>query len=236
MSNFENYLSLVDNIANRLKREHDVEGILLFGSVAEGKVAKRSDIDIMVMVENEKSYYKDCRFIEGIWVEQYFKTYEQLKSIIERKALVHVHMFKDGKILYDPKDKMSKLKQIASRIVEEYKPTAKELKNKRLQIQFFIDDLLDMKEDEGLESTLFYMCDNQYIVFDTLFKINNHFTPKFKDTYHKFDELKTKPKEFNRLLKEILLSPKSEKRLESFLELANWTLDNLGGRLDKIKE
>ena len=93
-----------------------------------------------------------------------------------------------------------------------------------------------MTEDEGLESALFYMCDNQYIVLDTLFMINNHFTPKFKDTYRKFDELKDKPIEFNRLMKEILLSPKPEKRFDSFLKLANWTLERLGGKVTEIKE
>jgi len=231
----QKYLEILDQLVENLKGQRDVEGILLFGSVAEGKVTQRSDIDTMVMVQNERPYYRDCKFIKGIWAEQYFKTYERLKSTIERKELVHVYMFKDGRILYDLKGRMSELKQIATKVVEEYKPTEEELRKKRLEIQLFIDDLLDMYETGKSDSVIFYM-HNQYIIFDAFFMINDCFPPKFKDIFSRFKELIDKPENFNQLMEDIFFAYELEKRIKSFLELAEWTLQKLGGRFTEIKE
>jgi len=235
--NVEVHLSIVDQISSKLRTQSDVEGVLLFGSVAEGKVTKRSDIDIMVMVKERRPYYRDCKFVEGIWLEQYFNTYENLKSTIERKELTHVYMFKDGKILHDPRGKMAELKQTATRIVEGYKVSEEDLEKERLQIQLLIDDLLDMYEMGDLDSAIFYMYDNQHIVLYKLFTmIDNRFLPKFKEIYSRFDELTVKPSNFNQLIRDVFFAFEPEKRLKSFLELANWTLQKLGGRLAEIKK
>ena len=91
--------SIVKKREEHLRKDCDVIGILLFGGVAIGKITRRSDIDVMVMVQKEREYWRDCRFMEGIWVEQYFRTYENLKKTIERRELTHVYMFKEGKII-----------------------------------------------------------------------------------------------------------------------------------------
>ena len=112
-----------------------------------------------------------------------------------------------------------------------------DLEKEKLEIQLLIDDLLDMYEMGDLDSAIFYMYDNQYVVLYKLFTmINNRFLPRFKEIYDKCDELTIKPANFNHLIRNIFFACEPEKRLKSFLELANWTLQELGGRLTEIKK
>lgn len=66
--------------------------------------------------------------------------------------------------------------------------------------------------------------------------INNHFTPKFKEVYHEFNKLPDKPGDFNQLIEDVYFAHEHERRQKSFLELANWTLQQIGGRITEIKE
>jgi len=50
--------SLVDQVVERIAEEFEPKMIIVFGSVATGKAEDRSDLDILVVMDTELSYYK----------------------------------------------------------------------------------------------------------------------------------------------------------------------------------
>ena len=50
--------SLVDQVVEKIAEEFNPELITIFGSVAKGEAEDQSDLDILVVVDTELSYYK----------------------------------------------------------------------------------------------------------------------------------------------------------------------------------
>ncbi|MCL1810986.1 MAG: nucleotidyltransferase domain-containing protein [Methanomassiliicoccaceae archaeon] len=49
---------LVDKVVERIAAEFDPEKIIIFGSVAKGDAKPQSDLDILVVMNTELSYYR----------------------------------------------------------------------------------------------------------------------------------------------------------------------------------
>ena len=90
-------------------QDENLLGILLFGSLAAGTHTRKSDLDLIFV-------YQDCEpssgvaniFVDGIVVQYFFCSYETLLQSVEAVPYL-LHMFCDGKILYDRHESIAPL-------------------------------------------------------------------------------------------------------------------------------
>ena len=102
-------LEAVELLVNDLKKNRDVAGILLAST-------EKSGARVAVMVNERREYYRRGQAMNGVWIEQYFNTFERLIRAIRNKDKAHVYIIKSGDILYDPEEHFSELRGLAKRI------------------------------------------------------------------------------------------------------------------------
>lgn len=223
---------IINRLLEDLRRQPDVMGVFLIGSLSRNIVRKRSDIDLMIMVRKRRKFLRDYRTIDGIWVEQFFITYENLRDLIDNRELATFYQFLEGKILYDPEGKLRDLKNKASASFKKYRPSRTDI---RAKLQLNIDDILDEHDTGDLLSAIYNIYDDQYIPFEALFMLNGRMLPRFRDMIRESLRLKLRPPNYEETLNEIFLSPQPERRIDAYLRFSNWTLTKLGGRLKRAK-
>lgn len=92
---------ILDEVVAELKRDENLLGILLFGSVASGTQTWKSDIDLIFVYEtHDPPSGLVNRWVDGIEVQYFFTT---LDALIENQQTVPylLHMFCNAKIIFD---------------------------------------------------------------------------------------------------------------------------------------
>lgn len=92
---------VLEKVVAQATRDENLLAILLFGSVASGTQTWKSDIDLIFV-------YQDCEptsgvanlIVDGVMVQYFFCSYETLVESVKSVPYL-LHMFCDGKILYD---------------------------------------------------------------------------------------------------------------------------------------
>lgn len=107
-------------LVDDLKSQSDVAGILL-------TAMEKSCVNVVVVARQRRRYYRRGRTMKGMWIEEYFNTYERLMEAIRRKEEAHIHIFKKGRVLYDPKGHVSELRELAKRTLPKYKESEEDL-------------------------------------------------------------------------------------------------------------
>ena len=115
------YLSAIDTFLQDWNQRDYVEGAILAGSYAFGTQTEKSDIDIMIVLNNSITWWERGNtrvndfLIEYIADPEFFWK-ESFENEFNSRQKVSVHMFATGKILFDKNG-----------IVEKLNNTAKEL-------------------------------------------------------------------------------------------------------------
>lgn len=93
-------------IAEEISRNEKVTAIVLFGSVARGEAAEESDIDLLVVTEEEMEYMLNdviynLMFKYDVPVEAIFLTYEDLLINLQAKTTFSFGLLEGYRVLYD---------------------------------------------------------------------------------------------------------------------------------------
>jgi len=98
--------SELNRIVNIIKKEYDPEKILLFGSLANGKIHAWSDIDLLIVKSTEKRPIERCLEIcnlthPKVGIDLFVYTPAEYKSLLEEKFSLLMKILREGKVLYE---------------------------------------------------------------------------------------------------------------------------------------
>lgn len=109
----ERYLRIAIEIAEELRRDENVIGCAVTGSVARGDVHSKSDIDLLVLVKGNGIYEWERRTLQDVVVNIAWRS----SDVLERMAMDHpdtIWALKDAQVLYDPQGTLHSLKHKAT--------------------------------------------------------------------------------------------------------------------------
>ncbi len=118
-SYFLHLTRVVEKLISRL--EDNLQGILIFGSLAKGRVAynteHQSDIDLLIVAQtlppNILARAKqdwEILGIEGLGIHAIWHTVAELESLVNAHRAFTFEILRDGKIVYDPTGILKRLK------------------------------------------------------------------------------------------------------------------------------
>ncbi len=104
------------------KKDLDIRGVLLFGSVARNEARDdefhTSDIDLIIICENlpkgiweRKEYIFDLTEEVCTGIQDFWWTLKEFKGLLDTKFYLLLDAFDEGKILYDPKNFLQQSKE-----------------------------------------------------------------------------------------------------------------------------
>jgi len=102
--------SELNRIVNIIKREYKPDRIILFGSLANGKVHEWSDIDLLIVKDTEKRPVDRCIEIcklvhPNVGIDLFVYTPTEYEGLLEEKFSLLMNILKEGKVLYEKRNR-----------------------------------------------------------------------------------------------------------------------------------
>lgn len=96
----------LDKILKSLKKEYNPEKIILFGSLASGKVGEWSDIDLLIVKDTKKNPLERKKEVDkicdvNIAFDPIIFTPQEVKTRLRWKDYFIQEIFNKGKLLYE---------------------------------------------------------------------------------------------------------------------------------------
>jgi len=96
----------VERIVSIIKEEYSPERIILFGSLANGKVHEWSDIDLLIVKETDKRpvdrTLEICKLIHPkVGIDLFVYTPNEYEALVREKFFFLVSILREGKVLYE---------------------------------------------------------------------------------------------------------------------------------------
>jgi Nucleotidyltransferase domain. len=211
-------LDIFDRIQQKLKSDKSVTGIMLMGSVAHGDALSGSDLDIMVLCD--ENCFK-TEVIEGILVEYIFTSYDcRLQKLMNSD--IEVYHFLDSKIPYDAAGKLKDLQNAANEIYSKYKTspeTKKQISHWLLSTKTKLESAINSND---LLKQRYIVSTNSWKIIEAIWAVNNKPTPPQSSVIRHMNDLDLVPfpNWFAKLFDE---TPKAD----TMLEIIRWVLHNL---------
>lgn len=230
----ERFDKALEEAVSYFKAKEGIVGILVSGSYVSNTLSKNSDLDLFIVTEETGWREKGVKYFNGVEVEYFLQPHKQVEKYFamesEGNKRTTLSLFKKGKILYDPKSKMSTLVAKAKKLADKALP---KLPKPRIDsIKYFIqDDLKDLEDvvSEG-DTARARLIEAKLVsdIIDSYFLLIGQSVPKQKHI------LKAIPdKKFNTALTQYLKSSSSQSSLKTMRTLVKTFLDLNGGALEK---
>jgi predicted nucleotidyltransferase len=119
MFNNKRQESILEDLKNKYKKDPNVLGIMVFGSLAQGHVDEYSDIDLYIILAKDDGRERIYKHIQGVRVDILFDSTDKIVEYLKfekGKLWRNVsHMFAHGKILFSRSSKILRLQRMAKR-------------------------------------------------------------------------------------------------------------------------
>jgi len=167
-----------------LKQEKSVRGVMLMGSVAYGKAAEDSDLDILVLCDRDVFISK---YVDDIMVEIHYQTYETLMNKLRTRPM-EVYKYIYSKILYDDGG-LEELSLEASDRYHSYQTPEKEMNSIRYWLSSTKSKLLSAINRDDIVKISYLVSINTWKVLEGVWAINNKPIPPTSIAYNNHDRL-----------------------------------------------
>lgn len=148
-----NYQKAIDSFLSEWKRRDEYEGALLTGSYATGTQSSNSDIDIMIVLANEISWWeRGNKKVDGFLLEYiadpYYFWQESFQNEYSSNQRMSINMFAIGKILDDMSGLVKALQEEAVNLMNKplNKMSDREIEMAKYHIHDGMEKLINMKE------------------------------------------------------------------------------------------
>ena len=214
---------LFDSLCPGLTADERVTGIMLMGSVARGIAAPNSDLDILVLGEDEKFITET---IDGILVEYIYITPERARQKL-MDSEIEVYHYLGSCIVYD---KTGELEKLMSAAVCKYNHFAAAPKHKTQLFHWLLSvkiKLLSALAAEDAMQTNFITATNSWKIIEALWAVNDKPVPPSGSVRRFMGDITNVPVEdwFARLF-----TGDDNARVNYMLQMINWLLPKLDGK------
>ncbi len=213
-------LKIFSKIQEQLKKEKFVSGIMLMGSVAQNNASAESDLDIMVL-SNENSFKTEI--CDGVLVEYIFTTFDtRLQKLINNE--MEVYHFINNKIIYDKDNQLHYLMEIA---IEKYNnfTTEKEIKAQIYHWLFSTKiKLLSAIKSSNILKQNYIVSTNSWKIIEAIYAINDKPVPPSSAVIRLCDKLENIP---YKNWFETLFIGNDNSKVNAMINIIEWILPQL---------
>lgn len=191
------HLDILESEVKKLKQNKNVKGVLLIGSVAYGMATDNSDLDLIV-ISNENKFVSE--YVDGILVEKHFGKYSILLKRLENNP-VEVYKYLYSKIIFD-NGQLEKLIAKAKEIYNSYCTPDKEKEEICYWLSATKIKLLSAINSNDEMKVSYLLSTNTWKVLEGVWAKNNKPMPPSSIAFVKNNELTCFPCDnwFNKLL------------------------------------
>ncbi len=171
------------------ERDEGVYGVLVTGSLARGTETPYSDLDI-VLLANENKVVEEV--IDGVPVESHYRTYEGIMEELNGKPYC-LYLYAYSKIVSDTDSQLKKLKNVALNRLSNYKISKTRLAELKHAMGTLREKLVaGLALNDGLK--IAYLVHNNFkVIVEYLYAVNGLPVPPQGLLYEIYDELPVKP-------------------------------------------
>lgn len=203
---------LVDKLMNCYSADQSVLGVILVGSAGKGYHNEHSDVDLEVVVTEERYNELQKNFQKFIHTEKYdviFTTIDVLQQVKQSGKDVDHWWYKDCPVLLD---KTGKLKGVLREITR-YDVESRLKRLKHYYLGFWENSLYSMSclRHNNDRSARIYAALAMQELIRLLFNFNNRWAPKMQWAFREIKLLKKKPANIESQIESILIEPDSSK-------------------------
>lgn len=106
----ESLKSELDRIVSIIKKEYRPDKIILFGSLANGKIHEWSDIDLLIVKDTEKRPVDRCIEIcklvrPGVGIDLFVYTPSEYEGLLRERFSFLMHILREGIVLYEKRNR-----------------------------------------------------------------------------------------------------------------------------------
>ncbi len=196
------HLQVLEEIRPNLIKTN--RAVFITGSVARDEQSEHSDLDILLISKNKKSFREKHR--HGITVELKKSTLRGFISKMNQDPM-NIYQWLDAKAVYDPEDLLPKLKTHAQETFDNYAPIS--FPNKWLQSA---KQKIESANATGNKESLgFHVSNNLWKVVEGFYLINATPLPPSSTAFKKIKTLKKLPQNFDVLWEQTLTGELDER-------------------------
>lgn len=223
------YETTVDSLTAQARKDPDVIGLLLTGSVARGDAQPGTDIDLRyVLAPGLERPFRRFRTDDGVLVEA---DHTDLFSSISRLEAnpMHAYAYLDGRILHDPEGALARLREHARQRYEAYRMPQHEKDELAFQLWCSRDKItVALDAGDPMKAAFAVGCGGWGIV-QGLWAANDRPLPPHSSVRPHLGDLAGPPGLPDRFEKLFLAD--TENRIRTMLELLDWILPRLSPTL-----
>ncbi|MBU0629483.1 MAG: nucleotidyltransferase domain-containing protein [Candidatus Margulisbacteria bacterium] len=98
----------LNSFVDKAKQKYQPKKIVLFGSMAGGKVNEKSDIDVLMIAESKSGFWERMKEVSGIssrlvGMDILFYTPGEYIKLINNRTFIRNEIEEKGKIIYESK-------------------------------------------------------------------------------------------------------------------------------------
>ncbi len=232
-----NINGVIADFTQKLKKDSEVLGVMLFGSVAQGTADRFSDIDIYVLLRKKKAYSRLNFKIGRTRIDALSDSLEDAQKYLQNERgnvrRPTSDMLAHGHILFDRSGKLKKLQKIALKNLDERTVLRR---NEQLMHLYSIDDFWgDTRRDFEKENWTAFGWDSQLLIQNIVELFLKKKGLHLSQPKHIRKFLSKADPRFARLVESVYGSQSVKNRLRSLNRLVKYAAEHLGLMPDKWK-
>lgn len=216
------YDVVLEQVVERIRKQSDVVGVMLQGSVARGDHYHGSDLDLLVIVADGHGNGFEADHVGSIFVERHFMEAASLtQKLVRRPDLAYGVV--DGRILHDPEGVIADAVEYARSILADHVTPAQELEDIRYWL-YTVRIKIVAASGAGDELKMaFLVSTNAWKILEGIWAVNNLPMPPSGAVFAHLRKLPVVPEGFADKVSILFLGTPAQ-RIASSLALIDWFL------------
>lgn len=162
------HLMIFENEIRKLREDKSVHGVALIGSVAYGMATENSDLDILVLGEEDRFLSKE---VDGICVEIQFQSAETSRQKLMNNPM-EVYKYIYSRIAYDDGE-LARIFEEAQVVYANYQTSRKVLEGIRYWLTSTKRKLLSGMKENNIQKVSYILSTNTWKLLEGVWAVNN---------------------------------------------------------------